>query len=288
VEEKPARKFSSAQYIRLDITSSKEVKNVVSGLEPDAIINCAAMTNVDACETEREQAWRINVEAVEHLIEAARRVGARVLHVSSDYVFDGKSGPYNEDARPEPISYYGKSKLASENALRSSGIDYLIARTMILYGYAAGVKQNFALWLIQALEKGQAVRVVDDQYGNPTLADDLAHVLVSAIELERTGIYNVAGRDIVSRYEFALTLARVFGFEQRLVVPISTDSLRQSAARPLKSGLITLKAEVELGFRPSTVEEGLLILKRQLSRTARRLPDSAPVPRANATRKGNR
>ena len=288
VEEKPARKFSSAQYIRLDITSSKEVKNVVSGLEPDVIINCAAMTNVDACETEREQAWRINVEAVEHLIEAARRVGARVLHVSSDYVFDGKSGPYNEDARPEPISYYGKSKLASENALRSSGIDYLIARTMILYGYAPGVKQNFALWLIQALEKGQAVRIVDDQYGNPTLADDLAHVLVSAIELERTGIYNVAGRDIVSRYEFALTLARVFGFEQRLVVPISTESLSQPAARPLKSGLITLKAEVELGFRPSTVEEGLLILKRQLSRTARRLPDSAPVPRTNATRKGNR
>ena len=288
VEEKPVREFPPARYLTLDVTSPKEVKNVVTGLEPDVIINCAAMTNVDACEVERETAWKINVEGVEHLIDAARRVGARIFHVSSDYVFDGRSGPYDEDDRPEPLSYYGKSKLASENALRSSGLDYFVARTMVLYGYAAGVKHNFALWLIQMLEKGESVRIVDDQYGNPTLADDLAHGLLSGVELGRTGIYNIAGRDIVSRYEFALTLARVFGFEQRLIVPISTDSLKQQAARPMKSGLITLKAEVELGFRPSTVEEGLLVLKRQLSRSARRLPDSGPVPRSSTTRKTKR
>jgi dTDP-4-dehydrorhamnose reductase len=288
VEDKPVREFPPARYITLDITSPKEVKNVVAAVEPDVIINCAAMTDVDACEVEREIAWKINVEGVEHLIDAARRTGARLFHVSSDYVFDGKSGPYDEDARPEPLSYYGKSKLASENALRSSGVEYFIARTMVLYGYASGVKQNFALWLVQKLEKGETVRIVDDQLGNPTLADDLAHGILSGVELGRNGIYNIAGRDIVSRYEFALTLARVFGFEQRQIVPISTDSLKQQAARPMKSGLITLKAEVELGFRPSTVEEGLLVLKRQLSRSTRRLPDSGPVPRSPGTRTAKR
>ena len=288
VEEKPVREFPPAQYMTLDITSPREVKNTVTGFRPDVIINCAAMTNVDTCEVERETAWKINVEGVEHIIDAARRVGARIFHISSDYVFDGRTGPYDEEARPEPLSYYGKSKLASENALRSSGLDYFVARTMVLYGYAAGVKQNFALWLIQMLEKGESVRIVDDQFGNPTLADDLAHGLLSGVELARTGIYNIAGRDIVSRYEFALTLARVFGFEQRMIIPISTDSLKQQAVRPMKSGLITLKAEVELGFRPSTVEEGLLVLKRQLSRSARRLPDSGPVPRSNTARKAKR
>ena len=122
------------------------------GPNPDVIINCAAMTNVDACETERDMAWKINVGGVEHLVEAARRKGAMIVHVSSDYVFDGKSGPYTEDDRPEPLSYYGKSKLASENVLRTSGLPHFIARTMVLYGIAPGVKANFALWLIKSLE----------------------------------------------------------------------------------------------------------------------------------------
>lgn len=288
IERKSVRNFPGTQFVSLDITSKKDVKSVVSAVEADAIVNCAAMTNVDECENERERAWKINVEGLEHLIEVARRIGARLFHVSSDYVFNGKSGPYDEEARPMPINYYGKSKLASENALRTSGLEFFIARTMVLYGHAVGVRTNFALWLIQNLEKGLAVRVVDDQMGNPTLAEDLAHAIVSALELGRTGIYHIAGREIVSRYEFALALARVFGFDPALITPIKTSLLHQAAPRPLNSGLITLKAEVELGFRPSTVEEGLMVLKRQLSRTARRLPDSAPLPRSSTSRFGKR
>jgi len=131
---------------------------------------------------------------------------------------------------------------------------------------------------VRNLEERSPVRVVDDQTGNPTLVDDLAHAIVSGVELERTGVYHIAGREIVSRYEFALKLASVFGFERELISPVKTATLNQPAQRPLKSGLVTLKAEVELGYRPSTVEEGLTILKGQLSRTVRRLPDSAPIP----------
>lgn len=276
--EKPVRQLMTTEYTPIDITSKRDVKRVVHSCEPDAIVNAAAMTNVDECEKERDLAWRINVMGVENLIDAAKKNNAKIVHVSTDYVFDGKSGPYDENGRPEPLSHYGKSKLASENALRVSEIDHFIARTMVLYGYSPGVKTNFALWLIQNLERKMPVRVVDDQYGNPTLADDLAYALVSAIELNRSGLYNIAGRDIVNRYEFALAVARVFGFDAGLITPIKTSVLRQPAARPLKSGLITLKAEVELGYKPSTVEQGLTVLKNHLARSDRRLSDSAPVP----------
>ncbi|HMK39390.1 MAG TPA: dTDP-4-dehydrorhamnose reductase [Bacteroidota bacterium] len=277
-ESTPVRPMDPAEYVQADITSKKEVKGVVAHAEPDVIINCAAITNVDACETERETAWKVNVGGVEHIIEAARRTGAMIVHVSSDYIFDGKNGPYTEDDRPEPLSYYGKTKLASENSLRASGMNYLIARTMILYGFAPGVKQNFALWLIGSLEKQAPVRIVDDQFGNPTLADDLAYGLLRGVELGKTGIYNIAGRDIVSRHEFALRIARAFSLDPSLISTVKTAQLRQPAHRPLKSGLITLKAEVELGIHPSTIEQGLAVLKNQISRGKRRAADSGPVP----------
>ena len=278
IEPKPVRPLNSAAYIQLDITSKIDVKRIVHAAEPDVIVNCAAMTNVDSCENERELAWKLNVEGVEHLIEASRKTNSTIYHVSTDYVFDGKAGPYDEQARPEPLSYYGKTKLASENALHISGLDYFIARTMVLYGTGIAVKPNFALWLIQNLEQKLPVKVVDDQFGNPTLVDDLAQGILSAIELERLGTYHLAGRDVVSRYEFAVRLARVFDFDPGLIVPIKTSQLHQPAPRPMKSGLVTLKAEVELGYRPSTVEQGLLVLRSQLSRLPKKMPDSAPVP----------
>ena len=274
----PVRALASVEYTQLDITSKKDVKRVVFSFEPDVIINAAAMTNVDACEKERELAWKINVGGVEHLVEASRKNDARIVHVSSDYVFDGKAGPYHEDSRPEPISYYGKSKLASENVLRVSGIPYVIVRTIVLYGFAPGVKLNFVLWLVRNLEKNSPVRIVDDQFSNPTLADDLAYGIVKAIDLNKTGLYNIAGRDILSRLEFAKKVAKTFELDAGLIIPIRTSELEQPAARPLRSGLITLKAEVELGYIPSTADQGLAVTKNQLVRTMRQLADSAPVP----------
>lgn len=274
IEDRPVRDLHAAPYLQVDITNRKQVRDAVAAVNPEVIFNCAAMTNVDACETEREAAWKINVGGVEHLIDAARKKTIVLIHVSTDYVFDGRHGPYAEEDRPEPLSYYGKSKLASENVLRSSGLPHFIARTMVLYGQAPGVKPNFALWLIQSLQEKKQVKVVDDQIGNPTLVDDLAFGLIRAMELGKTGIYNLAGRDILSRFEFAITLARVFGLDERLVHPIKTAALKQPAARPLKSGLITLKAEVDLGFRPSGVEQGLTVLKSQIAHGSRKTSNS--------------
>lgn len=276
VEPEPVHPLLANDYLRLDITSRKDVRSAVSTIAPAVIVNAAAMTNVDACEQERELAWRINVDGVEHLADAARRVNAHLVHVSTDYVFDGTAGPYTEDARPEPVNYYGRTKLASENLLHGVDFPATVLRTMVLYGYVGVSKPNFALWLIDNLSRKQPVQVVDDQTGNPTLVDDLAYAILSAIELKRTGLYHVAGRDILSRYEFAQRLARVFDFDESLINPVKTATLRQAAARPLQSGLITLKAEVELGLKPSTAVEGLRVLQTQILRAARDADEHPP------------
>jgi dTDP-4-dehydrorhamnose reductase len=257
-----------APYTRMDVTDRKQVTKVVEELQPDTIVNTAAITNVDSCETDREAAWRVNVNGVENIVHAAKLTGAHVVQLSTDYVFDGKGGPYAEDDRPNPISYYGRTKLASENLLRTSGVPHTIVRTMVLYGHARRVKPNFALWLVSELRQGRPVRVVSDQVGSPTFVDDLAFGVVKIVELRKQGIYHVSGPDLVSRYDFARELARVFRFNPKLVSPVTTASLRQPAPRPLKSGFIILKAQTELNLVMSGMENGLLVLRNQLS-TAR-------------------
>ena len=262
-QEKSVFEHESILYTRADITRRQEIKRIIEEFEPDVIINTAAITNVDSCESDRESAWKVNVSGVEHIVQTAKLTGAKLVHLSTDYVFDGRSGPYSEVDRPNPMSYYGRTKLASENIITTSGIPYVIVRTMVLYGTGFSVKPNFALWLMKELREERPVRVVDDQVGNPTLADDLAYAILKAIELDRTGIYHVSGPDLVNRYEFAQTLARVFHFSKKLITPVKTSSLKQAAVRPLKSGFITLKTQIDLGVKLSGIEQGLVILKHQ-------------------------
>jgi dTDP-4-dehydrorhamnose reductase len=261
-------------YRQLDVSDKHEVRKVVDEIEPDIIINAAAMTNVDQCETDREAAWRANVVSVENLVNSAKLVGAKIIHISTDYVFDGKCGPYDEQARPNPLSYYGRTKLASENILLTNGIPYIIMRSMVLYGVGYGVKLNFALWLLRELSEGRPVRVVDDQIANPTLADDLAYAIIKSIELERTGLYHIAGSDLISRYEFAIELAMVFELNKKLITPIKTSSLKQPAARPLKSGFITLKAQTDLDIKMSGARHGITVVKNQLNTNIKQFLDA--------------
>ncbi|RPI15298.1 MAG: dTDP-4-dehydrorhamnose reductase [Ignavibacteriae bacterium] len=255
------RKF---KYFPLDITNKEAVKEKVKELNPDIIINAAAYTNVDGCETERELSWRVNVDAVKNFIIASRYNSTKVIHVSTDYIFDGKTGNYDEQSRPSPKSFYGKEKLASENALISSGIEHAIIRTMIIYGNGKNVKRNFALWLIDMLGKNHTVTIVDDQYGQPTMVDDLGLALLRIVERNKKGIYHVSGSEYLNRYEFAIRLAEIFDFDKELIIPIKTTDLQQAADRPMNSSFITLKAETELGLKALNVTDGLYMLKHQL------------------------
>jgi len=252
------------EYFPMDITVKDDVKSCVKKYLPDLIINTAAYTNVDGCETEKELSWRVNVDAVKNFIIASRINDSKIIHISTDYVFDGKTGNYDENSKPSPLSYYGKSKLAAENALLTSGIKFAVVRTMILYGTAKKVRPNFALWLINKLENKEHVNIVDDQFGMPTISDDLAWGLLKITDNDKNGIYHICGSEYINRYDFAVRLAGVFGFDENLILPSKTSDLNQAAARPMNSSFILLKAETELGLKPLNVTEGLVYLKVQL------------------------
>ncbi|MCW8810771.1 MAG: dTDP-4-dehydrorhamnose reductase [Ignavibacteriaceae bacterium] len=262
VEDKSV--IDSADYISCDIKSRDKIKKVIYDYCPDFIIHTAAFTNVDLSEKMREDAWKINVKGVEYIAEAARAIDAQIIHISTDYIFDGKNGPYHENDLPNPIGYYGRTKLASENALKISGTLFTILRTNVLYGFARNSRPDFVRWVINSLTKKERIRIVKDQINNPTFIDDLVQAINKIIEFKKTGIYNIGGKEFLSRLEFTNRIADYFKLDRNLITPITTEELNQPARRPLKSGLWTLKAETELGYKPHSISESLMVMKKEL------------------------
>jgi dTDP-4-dehydrorhamnose reductase len=256
--------LAEVDYKKLDITHKNQVREIILNFFPDYIINTAAFTNVDKSETEKETAWKINVNGVENLAMYSWTIDAHLIHVSTDYIFDGKSGPYKEDDKPNPISYYGRTKLAAENSIRTSGVRFTIIRTNVLYGPAKYGRPDFVKWVVNSLQVGNEINIVTDQIGNPTYIDDLVNVLNKIIEFKKEGIYNIGGAEFISRYDFTKQIAEYFNLDRNLIKPIVTKDLNQPASRPLKSGLITLKAETELGYKPISIQESLSLIKKEL------------------------
>ena len=248
-------------YRSCDLTDLDALRYLIDTEQPDDIINAAAYTNVDGAEEERDLCWLVNVIAVENLVQAARRVHADIYHVSTDYIFNGREGPYREDDTPNPLGFYGQSKLAAEQVLKGSPLNITIARTMVLYGVSENNRPDFVGWLIRKLRNGDPVHIVTDQIGNTTLSDDLARALWQTVRTSYHGVVHIAGREIVSRFEFALKIAKVFGLDASLINPITTADLKQKAPRPLQSGLIVEKAIDTLGLELSDVEGGLIKYK---------------------------
>jgi len=259
----PSRVLPQEAFAAIDLADRESIIKLITKIEPTWIVNAAGYTNVDSAETERDLCWRANVVAVENIIHAARKASARVVQISTDYIFDGERGPYDEEAIANPLGFYGRSKLAAENALHSSMIEFTIVRTMILYGKANGVRPNFVSWVIDKLRRGEEIKAVTDQWGNTTLADELAVGIWKIVEKEALGTYHLAGREIVNRFSFAQAIAAVFELDGNLIKPATTPELRQVAHRPMNSGLIIEKATRELGVDFSDLTGGLQKLKRQ-------------------------
>lgn len=262
VEEKSF--LPGTAYIKCDITSREEVKKLIFDFYPDVVINAAGFTNVDQSEKERETAWKINVKGVEYLTEACRTIDAKIIHISTDYIFNGINGPYDENAKVDPLGYYGRTKLASENALRIGAVTYSVIRTNVLYG-VANSRPDFVRWVINSLADKKQIRVVTDQINNPTFVEDIVQAINKIIELDKYNLYNIGGKDFLNRFEFAVIIADYFNLDKSLILPIVTEELKQPAKRPLKSGLITIKAETELGYKPHSLIEALAVIKKQLS-----------------------
>lgn len=263
------RKSEFTYYI-LDIGNKEQVGEVFSKARPHAVIHTAAMTNVDACESDKAGCDRLNVEAVGYITNACEAHNAHLIHISTDFIFDGKEGPLDEEAIPSPLSYYGWSKLKGEEIVRSGKEKWAILRTVLVYGVVQDMsRSNIVLWAKGALEKGQPIKVVDDQFRTPTLAEDLAMGCFLAEDKEAEGIYNISGKDFMSIYELVERVARFYGLSADQMQRSDSSSLNQPAKRPPITGFKLDKAIRELGYNPHTFEEGLAIVKGQLSQNAK-------------------
>lgn len=252
-------------YESLDVSDYDALAELITRYKPEAVIHTAAMTNVDQCEDAREECRKLNVLAVEHLVKLAEIHGFYLLHLSTDFVFDGEHGPYKEDDAPNPLSFYGQSKLDAENILLSSAINYSILRTIIVYGVAAEMsRSNIVLWAKSALEKGSPMKVVNDQYRMPTLAEDLAQACMLAIEKRAQGIYHISGKDYMSVIEMVRRIAKFFKLDDSIIEETDSSTLNQAAKRPPRTGFVLDKAIKELGYNPHTFEEGLAVVEKQL------------------------
>lgn len=254
--------FRDIRFYEAELLERAVVKNLCRTELPNFVINAIAFTDVDACEIQKEIAWKVNVRLVEYLIQMSRLYDFSLVHYSSDYVFDGQAGPYMEEDRPSPINYYGRTKLASENVCKTHPERTLIIRTNVLYGWTR--KPTFLHWVLEKLKKGKPFGVVNDQFSNPTLLDDVAYATLQLIQKKATGLYHVGGTDWMSRYEFARLIAKVFEYDPEMIYPLSTEQLRQIAARPLRAGLRITKIEREFGVRLTNPLQGLEIVRKQM------------------------
>ncbi len=256
-------------YEPLDLSDRIKVKEVLSRYKPDVIVNCAGSVNVDLAEQFRETAWKSNVRAIEYIVEASRKIDARIIQISTDYIFDGTKSPYSENGVVNPLNYYGRTKLAAENALKTSGIQHLVIRTSLLYGAEVlrlSGKTNFVLYTLGRLQKNETVSAYTNLSSNPTLVDDVALGIVRAVELQKTGIYHLAGPELRSRHELALQTADTFHKDPSLVKAAEFTPSKETgiANRPRSVALVSLKAQTELGVKCSNVSEGLQVMSRGL------------------------
>lgn len=252
-------------YRTLDTTDKGAVEGLIAVEKPDVVINTAGKTHVDECELDPSDCHLQNVVATENLAKACEANNVHFIHLSTDFIFDGEAGPYDENGTPNPISVYGHCKLKGEEVTKAILTPYAILRTVLVYGITPKMSRtNIVLWVKNSLESGKQIKVVNDQWRTPTLAEDLAIGCLLAAEKKATGIYNISGEQMLTPYDMAIATAEYFGLDKSLIEVANAANFSQPAKRPPKTGFVIEKAKQDLGYKPRTFMEGLAILKSQL------------------------
>lgn len=253
-------------YVSIDITEEEILKKILLDIKPNFIINTAAMTQVDDCENHKEACDLLNVTVVKWLAEISSVINAHLIHLSTDFIFDGIKGNYKETDTPNPLSYYGLSKLKSEEVLINSKIDFTILRTILVYGKVFDMsRSNIVLWVKEMLSKGKEITIVDDQFRTPTYVEDLALACKISVDKKAKGIYHISSNELLSVFEITQQIAAAFNLDKSLIKPISTATLNQAAPRPAKTGFDLSKTNKQLQFYPKSFKEDLKKFKETLS-----------------------
>jgi dTDP-4-dehydrorhamnose reductase len=252
--------------IQFDASDKNQVEKAVKKVNPEVVVHAAALTDVDKCEINKELAWKINVEGTRNIAEAVKTSRAFLIYISTDYIFNGETGLYKETDRPDPINYYGLTKLKAEELVKDLIDEYCIARGSVIYGStpAAG-KVNFALWVLNKLKRNEQIKIVTDQWNSPTLNTNLADMTLEIIERKLTGTFHLSGATRISRYDFAKQIAENFNLDSNLISPTTSAEFSWSAKRPKDSSLDTAKAQQTLKNNPLQIKQALERMKQELA-----------------------
>lgn len=245
-------------YHSLDLTDFKKAQALVERISPHIIIHAAAMTQPNDCAASSTNCWKVNVGATRALLKGAQKVRSYFIYISTDFVFDGQDGPYDEHALPNPVNTYGESKLLAEEIVEQSGLHWAIIRTVLVYGdKVPGSRPNFVLWVKDKLHAGEPIQVVNDQVRTPTFVEDLAKGIVLVLLKHAKGVYHISGRDTCTPYQLACMIASLMGKDHSVITPVTAATFHEPAKRPPKTGFVITKAVKELGYVPLKLEEGV-------------------------------
>jgi dTDP-4-dehydrorhamnose reductase len=252
--------------IQFDVSDKNRVEEIFRKVDPDVVVHAAALTNVDKCEKNKELAWKTNVEGTLNIVKAVKATNVFLVYISTDYVFNGETGRYKETDKPGPINYYGLTKLKAEELVKDLTTEYCIARASVVYGSipAAG-KVNFALWVLNQLKRNEQAKIVTDQWNSPTLNTNMAEMTLEIIERKLTGTFHISGATRISRYDFAVQIAKNFNLNPNLISPTTSAEFSWAAKRPKDSSLDTTKAQQTLKNIPLQISQALKIMKQELS-----------------------
>jgi dTDP-4-dehydrorhamnose reductase len=259
----PRRVSGSWPYEPGDLADAESVAEQFAAFRPEAVIHCASAADVDGCERDRDGAFADNVCVTGHVATAARKAGAHLVHASTDYLFDGTAGPYSEEDRTSPRGTYALTKQMAEQAVQILAGRWTIARLSAVYGWPGGRRANFGSWLVSTLKRGEQVRLFEDQFLSPSLALNVAEMLVELARRQLDGVWNICGAEVVNRVTFGQQLCRAFGFDPALIVPVKLDESQLLAPRPKQGGLRVTKALEALTAKPLSLNDSLQRFRRE-------------------------
>lgn len=251
-------------YAICDTTDMDKLLKLFHDEKIDSIIHAAGMANPDICEEEPEKCYTSNVIGTKNIMELAYRKKAKLIYISTNAIFDGENAPYGEEDEPNPINCYGKIKLKCELLIRKNLKNHLIIRPILMYGLNnPNERKCFFVWALEKLRNKEKINIVNDVFENPLLSYQCADIIWKLINKDATGIYHIAGREVLSRYEAIATMAKVFSLDPTLINPVSSEFFSNLAPRPKNTSYRTTKIESDLGIKPLGFEEGLKILREQ-------------------------